>query len=227
VKLHLPATLASILALGMVCPGLAQNRHASTVSAERRAPQVPPSNALHLPTSPILPMTNPIAPMTTAPVQPFVRYEGPQGTPTVVVPPAKAHVGDRRRGRDDRDGSALIYVPYDYVIYEPPPVAPPIPGYLPGTDPGRLPSSEPPVVPSPTPAPVVPAPTYYPDSNIVITPAAPPLVVERPPLGTTRVEAIVRYGEPWGRVTMRGKDTLYFNGGLVLVFENDRVVEAR
>jgi hypothetical protein len=224
--------LGLTLVFGNVFPGMAQNRSGSRMTAPPQAPQVRPSDGLHLPTSPILPMSNPVLPMTTAPVQPFVRYQGPYGTPTVVVPPADAHVGDRRRGRNP--GSGVIYVPYEYLnyapeVYEPAPVAPPTPGYLPGMDPGRLPSttSEPvPAAQAPIPPPVSPQPTYS-DNNIVITPVAPLRVVEPPALGTTRVDAIARYGEPWGRVNIRGKDTLYFNGGLALVFENDRVVEVR
>src|SRR5688572_26717856 len=38
-----------------------------------RATPPPSHNPTNLPTSPILPMRNPVAPMTTAPVQPFIR----------------------------------------------------------------------------------------------------------------------------------------------------------
>src|SRR5262245_5838137 len=172
--------------MGLSLPAAAQKSQPSASVTVR------PSNALHLPSSPILPMTNPVAPMTTAPVQPFVRYQGPQGTPTVVVPPAKAHVGDRRRGRGDIDGVVLVpvYVPYDYLFYEPPPVVTPgpaIPGVLPGMDPGRpSPAVEPAPAPRAIPPTVQPEAMYDFDKDVVITPQPPSVVVERPALGTSR-----------------------------------------
>src|SRR5262245_45498839 len=215
--------------MGLSLPAAAQKSQPSASVTVR------PSNPLNLPSSPILPMTNPIAPMTTAPVQPFVRYQGPQGTPTVVVPPARAHVGDRRRGRNDGDGIVFVpvYVPYDFfgnTYYEPPPaVAPTVPGVLPGMDPSRLPpATQPSPVAQSIPAAAPAATTDYPESrDVVITPQAAPLVVERPALGTSRTEVLTRYGEPFGRLAMSGKETLYFQGGLTVVFQNERVVEVR
>jgi hypothetical protein len=258
--MKLETAMTAILLSGMlVSPALAQDKGkdqpASTFRAEQRAPRVP---QLNLPSSPILPMTNPIAPMMTAPVQPFVRYQGPQGTPTVVVPPTKTEDRDRddrdrRRGRDDRDVPVVIlgggvYVPpyYDSVIYQQPYLTPaPVPGQLPGTYPVTLPSSSyvpptsaestspastagVPAAPAPVAQPLGPRETiFYPDSNVIITPEPPTLTVERPALGITRSDAIARYGEPWGSITLRGRETLYFRGGLVVAFENDRAVEIR
>jgi hypothetical protein len=206
-------------------------------------------------------MTNPIAPMMTAPVQPFVRYQGPQGTPTVVVPPTRTEDRDRdgRRDRNDRDRNDRdvpvvilgggVYPPYyDSVIYQQPYVTPaPVPGMLPGTYPVNAQPqpyvspqySSPAAASAPStataesaPAPVVlpltPRETiYYPDTTVIITPEPEPLIVERPALGIARDKAVARYGEPWGSVTMRGQETLYFRGGLVVVFENDKAVAVR
>jgi hypothetical protein len=216
------------------------------VTAEQVAPKRPNPNPLNLPTSPILPMSNPIAPMTTAPVQPFVRYQGPQGTPTVVVPPAKTEDRDGDRRRSNRDEVPVVivggpYLPYyDSGIYQPPLLTPsPVPGTLPGTYPVNVlpsqyyapPAPEPAgTVPGSVPAPAAMIPqetTYYPDSNIIITPEVPAVTVERPKLGISRADAVERYGEPWGSVTIKGRETLYFRGGLVVGFENSRAVEVR
>jgi hypothetical protein len=246
VKTGLALSLALFSFAGVLpSTALAQNQQ-PTSTFERRLDR-PSPNSLNLPTSPILPMTNPIAPMTTAPVQPFIRYQGPAGTPTVVVPPSRTEDRgqDRRRGdgrgrRDDRDVPVVIAGPtlpyyYDPLYYPPQYVPAPVPGTLPGTYP---------VTPQPAPAvdvlqadddsplapattPVVLPSTFFPEPNIIITPQPEPLVVERPALGTARTDAVARYGEPWGSITMRGQETVYFRGGLVVVFENNRAVEVR
>jgi hypothetical protein len=69
--------------------------------------------------------------------------------------------------------------------------------------------------------------TYYPASNVIITPEPQALTVERPALGITRTAAVAQYGDPWGSITMKGRETLYFRGGLVVVFEDSRAVEVR
>jgi hypothetical protein len=195
-------------------------------------------------------MTNPVAPMTN-PVQPFIRYQGPAGTPTVVVPPSRTEDRgqDRRRDdgrgrRDDRNvpvvivGPALPYY-YDPLFYQPQYVPAPIPGTLPGTYPvmqqaaplaDDTQSDDDPPRSAPattTTTPVFLPPTFVPEPNIIITPQPEPLVVERPALGTNRADAVAQYGEPWGSITMRGQETVYFRGGLVVVFENSRAVEVR
>ena len=164
----------------------------SSINAVTREQKGPRPNSLNLPTSPILPMTNPIAPMMTAPVQPFVRYQGPQGTPTVVIPPATTEDKDRNRrsNRNDNNVPVVIvggggYLPYyDSVIYQPPLLSPaPVPGQLPNTYPVNspdptyvAPALTPGVLP---PAPMPPVTTYYPDSNVIITPEPQALTVER------------------------------------------------
>ena len=112
---RLALSLALFSLAGMLpIAGLAQDQQSTSTFAQRGQDR-PSPNTLNLPTSPILPMTNPIAPMTTAPVQPFIRYQGPAGTPTVVVPPSKTEDAgqERRRGRrDDRDVPVVIAGPY-------------------------------------------------------------------------------------------------------------------
>jgi hypothetical protein len=132
------------------------------------------------------------------------------------------------------------YLPYyDPYFYQPVYQPAPIPGQLPGTFP-LLPSAAPafneaqPVVDDTprlaapvTASPAISATTFVPEPNIIITPQPEPLVVERPPLGISRVDTVAKYGEPWGSITMRGRETVFFRGGLVVVFENSRAVEVR
>jgi len=184
----------------------------------------------NLPSSPILPMTNPIIPITN-PVQPVVRYGG-VGTPTVVFnppPDRNPDRGDRRR----RNVPVVIVVgpyydsyvspEYLYYPYEPPAT---VPGQLPGTY--REP--EPSVIDVPVPAthaaPAAEEPIYYPEPNIIITPPEPERILQPPPLGTTKADVVARYGQPWGTIWARGKETLYFTG-LTLVLEDGKVTQIR
>jgi hypothetical protein len=73
---------------------------------------------------------------------------------------------------------------------------------------------------------VEPEPVYYPQQNMIVTLPEPDRVVEAPPLGTSRADALARFGEPWGSMKAGGKETLYFRG-ITLVFENGKVSEIR
>ena len=195
--------------------------------AQRRPPTV------NLPSSPILPMTNPIIPITN-PVQPVVRYGG-AGTPTVVINPTpdrNPDRGDRRRGNVPVVivGGPYVgpYVSPDYLYYPYSPPAP-VPGQLPGVY--REPEPSVIYVPVPVPAtnvaPAVEEPIYYPEPNIIITPPEPERVLLPPALGTSRADVIARYGQPWGSIWARGKETLYFRGGLTLELEDGKVTQIR
>jgi hypothetical protein len=198
-------------------------------------PRRPPT--VNLPSSPILPMTNPVAPMTN-PIQPVIRYGG-NGTPTVVITDRNAP----DRSRDQRRGNVPVvivggpyvgpYVPYvstDYLYY--PYVAPaPVPGQLPGTyrdtEPASVLYTAAPASAAVPVAPVEEESIYYPEPNIIITPPEPDRILQPPALGTTRVDVLARYGQPWGSIWARGKETLYFTGGLTLVLEDGKVTQIR
>jgi hypothetical protein len=51
-------------------------------------------------------------------------------------------------------------------------------------------------------------------------------IKELPLLGTTRAEVEAKYGEPWGIVTVRGQEKVYFRNMLV-VFENGQAVQVQ
>lgn len=202
----------------------------------QRSPAPPPNN---LPTSPILPMTNPIAPIVTSPVQPFVRI-GP--IPEVVFPtrePARPSEPDRRRrGRNApvvvvgggyivTDGFPGYYYPYPQPYMSPAP----IPGQLPNTYYPSVESVPAAVMPIPSAAPTLPVygpqVEYVPEQNMIITPPMPERTVVPPAIGTSKADVLARYGDPWGSVRVQGRETLYFAGGLELVLENDRVTQIR
>lgn len=200
-----------------------------------------------VPSSSILPMTNPIAPIVTSPIQPFIRY-GP--IPEVVFPtraPARPSRPDYgRRGYNDPTvivgggyywGFPGYYYPYPYTPA-------PIPGELPYTYPyvpavaGQLPYTIP--VGEPAPEAVVAAPSapaapvyqpevveYVPEQNMIITPPVPDRTATPPAIGTSKADVLARYGEPWGTVRIQGKESLYFRGGLELVFENDVLIQVK
>jgi hypothetical protein len=143
---------------------------------------------------------------------------------------------DRRRGDDRRRDVPVVivgapyYGPYvspEYLYY---PYTPPatVPGQLPGAYREPEPSTiyVPVPVPAVNPAPVE-EPIYYPEPNIIITPPEPERILQPPALGTTRADVIARYGQPWGSIWARGKETLYFTGGLTLVLEDGKVTQIR
>jgi len=200
------------------------------VEAQRRPPTV------NIPSSPILPITNPVIPVTN-PVPPVIQYGG-VGHPTSVVPQNTSR--DRRPDRSDdrRRGNVPVvivggpyvgpYVSPEYLYY---PYGPPatVPGQLPGGY--REPEPSVIYVPVPVPAtnvaPAVEEPIYYPEPNIIITPPEPERVLLPPALGTSRADVIARYGQPWGSIWARGKETLYFRGGLTLELEDGKVTQIR
>jgi len=126
------------------------------------------------------------------------------------------------------------YYPYYDGWYPQPYLEPaPVPGELPGTYRYQQPAYDPPAAyyaqPDPPSAPmpiVLPEAVFYPDQNLIITPPEPDRVVVPPPLGTSKTDALARYGEPWGSMKAGGKETLYFRG-LALVFEGGKVSEIR
>ena len=213
--------------------------------ANRQATPHPSQNLNNLPTGPILPMTNPVAPMTSAPVQPFIRYGG---IPTVVIPETRRDNSPSRDGRDARDGRdsdhrrgnrrdvpvvlGPVYL-VDPFYYQAQPSAPAIPGQLPGVyhpDPAPIAVNSAPGAPprtvTPAPAPESPL-VYHSEPNVIITPPAPPLTVEPPPIGMLREDVLARYGRPWGTISTRGSETFYFDRGLVVVIREGRVAEIK
>lgn len=235
---------------------VAHAQRGSQRPSQRPPAQRPPATApssqfireratFYSPTTPIPPMTNPIAPITSSPVQPFLRY-GP--VPEVVIPSrVPSRPGGPGYGRRDRYNTPVIvgggyyggwpgYYPYAYPYpYEPAPV----PGQIPYNDtvPGQLPYAIPTTVEPQTgeiaPVPAAPPPVsepeveYFPEPNMIITPPVPERLVSPPEIGTSKADVLARYGDPWGTVRIQGKESLYFRGGLELVFENDRLVQVK
>ena len=218
---------------------------------QRAAPVTDPRNS---PTSPIQPMTNPVAPVMNAPVQPFANY---LNTPAAPARSFRGQGDGFRgdRGRGDRDvvivggggfypGFYPGYYPFDPLYYAPLLSPPPIPGqipytfplplYSPAPIPGQLPNTIPllpeetvPVV-DPVPSPVIESsePAFFSEPRIII-PMDVVTIRELPALGSSRSDVVTRYGEPWGVVTMKGKETTYVRGGLVVVFENGRAADVQ
>lgn len=204
-----------------------------------------------VPSSPILPMTNPIAPMGN-PIQPvipspFMRYGGT--TPTVVIPQqsrgGRGYNASGGNNQGQRGGRDVVYVPvavptyyyppsyYYQPEYEPSPVT--IPGQLPG---GRYDYSRatsfnpspnaPPATPPASTFVYEPQPELYFEPRMIINEPRPNRVLEPPAIGTSRADVVGRLGQPWGTVTARGTETLYFDGGLVVVIAADgRVIQVR
>ena len=215
---------------------------------QRSAPVTDPRNS---PTSPIQPMGNPIAPMMNAPVQPFANYMSRPAS----APPAQSFRGQGDGFRGDRRGNRDVvivggggfypgYYPLDPLYYAPLLSPAPIPGqipytfplplYSPSPIPGQLPNTIPllpdetvPVV-DPVPSPVIEfaGPEFFSEPRVII-PADVVTIRELPALGTSRADVVTRYGEPWGVVNLKGKETQYFRGGLVVVFENGRAVDVQ
>lgn len=180
------------------------------------------------------------------PVPPVISYRGNPSLGNSAArerPVAAASVGrnfryDRRDRYDDVivvGGGAYwdpyypVYSPYSYYPYMTPP---PIPGQLPGVY--YVP--EPVEVAPPDPAlyAVPPAPAaggaadfievYEP--RMIITPPEPERTVEPPALGTSRAEVLSRYGQPWGTISTKSKETLYFRS-LTVILEEGKVSEVR
>jgi hypothetical protein len=209
-----------------------------------RQPVPPQRTATPVPSSVILPMGNPVGPMGN-PVQPiipspFVRYSDPR--PTVVMPDqSRGNRGNNGRGRDGRDA---VYVPvavpgYYYPPYynnyypEPEPAPVTIPGQLPGArsgypSPGIISSPNPPqAMPPASTLDYVPQTEVYSEPRVIINEPRPNRVIVPPAIGTSRADVVALFGRPWGTISARGQETLYFDG-LVVVFGADgRVVQVR
>jgi hypothetical protein len=204
-----------------------------------------PTNPMNSPSTPIQPMTNPVAP--------FVNYNHPSG-PTMTSPVRSGNFPQPlSRGGFDRRRDGVVVVdggyiaspysygfdPYAYGLLTPAPIPGQLPNYYPyppPTVPGQLPNTysllppEPyvPVV-DPPPAPSImrsPDPVYYPEPEIII-PVDSTKPKEVPALFSTRADVEAKYGEPWGVIVARGKETVYYRGGLMVVYEAGRVAEVQ
>ena len=183
-----------------------------------------------LPSTPILPMTNPIGP-----VVPYGGAGRLLNGPTQLPQYNLLSRIERRR-----DVPVVIGSPYwspyygpnvwDYMYYDP---------YLrPATIPGQLPGVYYPLPPEvasygyqPDPAPVrevapaEPETIYYPEPKMIISLPEPGR--EPPAIGTSRADLLARYGQPLGSLTVRGQETLLLRGDLKVVLEGDRVTQVR
>ena len=172
----------------------------------------------------------------TNPVQPFIRYGG---IPTVVIPEPRKE-SDNPRGSDRRRGNRDVPVVLGGVYLadpnfyqnQPEPAPNTIPGQLPAVyraDPAPIAVTPEPGLIAPravTPAPETPL-VYHSEPNVIITPPAPALTVEPPPIGMLREDVLARYGRPWGTISTRGSETFYFERGLVVVIQNGRVAQIK
>jgi hypothetical protein len=81
-----------------------------------------------------------------------------------------------------------------------------------------------PVEPPPISAPTI---EYFPEPRTIVPTEPLVPVKELPALGATQADVEAKYGEPWGVVTIKGKEKVYFRSGLTVVFENGRAVEVQ
>jgi hypothetical protein len=51
-------------------------------------------------------------------------------------------------------------------------------------------------------------------------------VVVPPAIGASRADVLALFGKPWGTISARGQETLYFDG-LTVVFVDGRVIQTR
>lgn len=187
-----------------------------------------------IPFSVILPMSNPVGPMGN-PVQPiirspFIRYS--DSGPTVVMPEqSRGNRGNSGRGRD-RDvilvpvaGPAYYYPPSYNYYPELETATVTVPGRLPASRYDRSPNSQP-VAPPASVFTTVPQPEVYSEPRMIINEPRPNRVIVPPAIGTPRSDVVARLGQPWGTISARGQETLYFDG-VVVVFAAGRVIQVR
>lgn len=222
-KLSLAAALMA--AASYTAPAAAQGR----VSRGSSATPVP-QGSLGMPSSPpILPMSNPIAPMSNpiAPVtgsqaasapskntpsrpvvsavtRPASRPDGLGGTAAIPVFHGRGDVPERRHERPD-----VVIVTPSVTIVTPPPVVIQQPAVT--IVPGQIPPAAPPIV------------SFAPPVVFVAPPAAAVRRPAPPAIGTPREDAIRRLGDPIGYAIVRGVENLFFEGGLIVVIQGDRV----
>jgi hypothetical protein len=148
-------------------------------------------------------------------------------------------------GRGQRGGNRnVVFVPvpapyyyYPDNYYYPPSPTVSVPGQLPQrrSDYERQTSFNPnpniPAAAAGTPASTFvyePPPQVYSEPRMIINEPQPNRVLQAPTLGTSRADVLQRLGDPFGVIQSRGNDTLYFDGGLIVVFGPDgRVIETR
>lgn len=221
-----------------------ENHHRGPVAGVPHPVQTVPISPIHPMSNPIAPMSNPIAPMrnpiATMVSPPFIRYDG---IPTVVIPtpyadlrtPGYGHRGYRGGYSDYNAYDNYIpynnYSPYDHVKPEEPRGTFRTPAdaeterpdiRTPGRGPGR--DTRNPDIP------VAETPTN--DGQDLQQPVINPQPRPRPrlappPIGASRSDVLSSLGSPWGRVTISGVESLYFDGGLVVVIREGRVSQVR
>jgi hypothetical protein len=116
---------------------------------------------------------------------------------------------------------------FDYTYYDPYLRPATIPGQLPGVYPLPPESTVSSVAPNPVTeiVPSEPEPIFYPEPRMIITLPEPGR--EPPAIGTSRADVLARYGEPWGSLTIRGQETLYFRGDLKVVLKDGKVTQVQ
>ena len=199
-----------LLVAALCVPGFSQGR---------RVPVVTPSS------NPVGRMTNPVQPIIQSPFMPH-----PATTPTGVL---------RHPVRGRNNVVVPVYAaPYFYQPYysQPIPTVITIPGLPPGAryedyrdtryEGHWAPSFDtgPNTYSPPAPANTV---TYEPEPRWIIHEPQPDRVVQPPAAGTARADVIKQFGEPWGRITIGGVETLYFDGVNVVIGADGRVTSRR
>lgn len=199
------------------------------------APRVPSTN--------IPAMTNPVAPIVPYRGNPSLGNSAAQRVNLPVrgrVDPVPPVVDDRRFDRGDRfdrrrDDIIVVggayydpfysgFYPYSYYPYMMPA---PVPGQLPGVYAVPEPAAPlDPVDPAIYELPGAGAPVEVFEPRMIITPPEPDRVVTAPAIGTSRADLLSRFGQPWGTISTKGKETLYFRS-LTVVLEEGKVSEVR
>jgi hypothetical protein len=190
--------------------------------------------ALRMPT----PVASPIAPMVSHPIQPivqspYIQYSTPQ--PLQVTIPATVIIIPERRvvSKDakpplapfhqppDRTPDTTIIVPNSTVVLPHATGAPVIHTFPFAPQPAV-------VLPS-TPVFVSPVESVPPlgSQSVVIATDSPRRNIRPVPLGTSRADVIFQLGRPIGTAGTPSTETLFFEGGMMVVLQDGRVVQIR
>jgi hypothetical protein len=256
-RVQTASTFAAALATVLMVPAAFGQRSTFRAPAQAPVPSGSQITPLILPMSnPVAPMSNPVAPMMGTPrTTPSVTV-APQGRRNDGNDNNNRRGGDQNQNQNRGRDRDVVYVPVAAPYYYPNYYPNYYPADLSATVPGQLPpsfSSPTPYVPYPyyqyeqverktsfNPDPNQPAPApptssfvYQPQTEYVAEPrfvieTSPARPVVLPQAGTSRSDVIARLGQPYGQITIRGIETLYFsNGTQVVIGPDGRVTSAK
>jgi hypothetical protein len=169
-------------------------------------------------TSPIQPMTNPIQPILPSPYMSFGNARpNIVSQPTVIIVSPQGQHGHHGRDRGNRRGTDVTIIAPNSTVIAPTVVTSPY------------------VQPYNIVAPAVQTNPFYTipatvQQPVVVQPAPPrqprPYIAP-PPIGTSKSDVILLLGSPIGTVGRPSTETLYFDGGPIVVLQNGQVIQVR